>query len=115
MGGRFGPGRVDEGVQVVVDRRSGLDDDHGDGLRVILDLTGRRPSVCVGHARHNAYPRRTVLPVIIRRDILAAALVRARLPGEWSCSPVVGGGWGWHAIKIQALQALRANRHAAPK
>lgn len=39
-------------------------------------------------------------------EILAAAMARARVPGEWSRAPVIGGGSGWHAIKIQAPSCL---------
>jgi hypothetical protein len=89
VGDRFGRGRADESVRSnLTGRRSRPSDVGRAGLRVVPDLTGRRPSVCVDNARHNAYPRCTALPVINRRDILTAALLRARLPGEWSRAPV---------------------------
>jgi len=88
IGAPFGPGYRDECVQaVVIGRGRGLDDYDRDGLRIVLDLTDGRPCVCVGHARHNAYPRRAVLPVVIRPDILTAAALRTRFLGEWSCTP----------------------------
>jgi hypothetical protein len=104
VGDRFGRGRVDESVRAnLTGCRSRPGDGGWAGLRVVPARTGRRPSVCVDNARHNAYPRCTALPVIIRRDILTAALLRARLPGQWSRAPVASSRWGWHSLKIQAL------------
>ena len=37
------------------------------------------------------------------RDIFAAPGTCARAFGEWRRAPVTGGGWRWHATKIQVL------------
>ena len=47
-------------------------------------------------------------------EILAAARAWARVPGERSRAPVIGGGSGWHAIKIQARLALRTTGALRP-
>jgi hypothetical protein len=89
---------------------TGLDvRDDRDGLRVrqARQERGRgRPgqgerAACRGSARHQACPARTVFPVSLPCGILTAG-VRARVLSEWSRAPVIGGGWGWHATKIQA-------------
>ena len=90
-------------------RRTGLhvrDDRDGLGVGQARQKRGRDPgggerAVCLGSARHQACPARTIFPVSLPRGILTAG-VCARVLGEWSRAPVVAGGWGWHATKIQA-------------
>jgi hypothetical protein len=122
--GGAGPGRAGRSVfrarracrarASVVRRLHGLGHDRN-RLDPALDPTRRGPSVWVGHARLHPCPRRTQLPVSIRRDILTAIWAWALLAGARPCAPVMGGGWGWHAIKIPALEATYANGHVAPK
>jgi hypothetical protein len=82
------------------------DDRDGLGVGQAGQKRGRDPgkrerAACVGSARYQACTARTVVPVSLPCGILAAG-IRARVLGEWSRAPVIGGGWGWHAIKIQA-------------
>ena len=90
-------------------RRTGLhvrDDRDGLGVGQARQKRGRDPggrerAVYLGSARHQACPARTIFPASLPRGILTAG-VCARVLGEWSRAPVVAGGWGWHATKIQA-------------
>ena len=72
------------------------------------------PDVGLGSGYH-VYAGRSGFRASIPVEILVAARARARVPGEWSRAPVIGGGSGWHAIKIQAQLALCTNRRVAPK
>ena len=65
--------------------------------------------VCRGSARYRACPGRTVVPVSVPGGILAGG-ARARVLSEWARAPVIGGGWGWHAIKIQARPRFTHNQ-----
>jgi len=71
-------------------------------------------AVGLGSARYQACPARTLVPVSLRRGILAGG-ARARVLGEWSRAPVIGGGWGWHATKIQARLSFAHNQPACPQ
>ncbi len=110
------PGRVRHRSPVELN----LDHD-GDGLRVRqageqrqVSLGQARAGVGLGSGEGHTRTGRSGLRVSIPDEILAAR-ARARVPGEWSRAPVIGGGSGWHAIKIQARLALRTIRRVAPK
>ena len=86
-----------------------------DGLGVSQARQNRGPglegerAVCFGSGRYQACLARTIVPVSLPHGIHAGG-VRARVLSEWSRAPVIGGGWGWHAIKIQARPSFAHKR-----
>ena len=85
----------------------------GEQRQVRLGQAG--PVVGLGSDGYHVHTGHSGLRASIPVEILVAARARAQVPGEWSRAPVIGGGSGWHAIKLQAQLALCTNRRVAHK